>query len=86
MRKLAILGLVLLPAAALADDDTGRTQVRNDDPNRIVCRNITEIGSRLARRRICQTQAQWDEQQRLTRAETEDRQTRVCRGQGCSGD
>lgn len=85
MRKLAILSLVLLPAAALAGDDTESSQVRNNDPDRIVCRNITEIGSRLSRRRICQTQAQWDEQQRLTRAETENRQTRVCRGLGCSG-
>jgi len=80
MRKLAILSLVLLPAAALAGDDTDSAQVRNDDPNRMVCRNITEIGSRLARRRVCQTQAEWDEQQRLTRADTENRQTRNCLG------
>ena len=80
MRILAILSLVLLPAAALASDDTESAQGRNDDPNRVVCRNITEIGSRLARRRVCQTQAQWDEQQRLTRAEMENRQTRNCLG------
>jgi hypothetical protein len=80
MKKLAILSLVLLPAAALADDDTGSSQARNDDPDRIVCRNISEIGSRLARRRICQTQEQWDEQRRLTRADMENRQTRNCLG------
>ena len=34
-----------------------------------ICRTISEVGSRLSRRRICATKAQWDEmalQNRLT--------------------
>ena len=29
------------------------------DPDQIVCRNVEEIGSRLSRRRICRTRAEW---------------------------
>ena len=80
MKKLAILSLVLLPAAALgADEGTERTAVAND-PDRLVCRNVTQIGTRLARRRVCLTEAQWDEQRRINRADMENRQTRNCLG------
>lgn len=33
------------------------------DTGQIVCRNVEEIGSRLSRRRICRTRAEWEDLQ-----------------------
>ena len=35
------------------------------DPNRMVCKYVGEPGSRLQRRKVCQTAAQWAEQRRV---------------------
>ena len=88
MKKLALLSLLLVPSAALAGEpaDDAQTQVPaqvQDEDDRIVCRNINQIGSRLNRRRICLTQAQWAEQRRVNRADMENRQTRNCFGGRC---
>ena len=37
------------------------------DPNEVVCINEAEIGSRLTRRRVCRTRAQWEETHMHTR-------------------
>lgn len=37
------------------------------NPNEVVCINQPEIGSRLTRRRVCRTRAQWEETQMQTR-------------------
>ena len=29
------------------------------NPNQVVCRSVEEIGSRLSRRRVCRTRAEW---------------------------
>jgi len=86
MKKLAALSLLFLPGAALAADDDAERTASASEPDRLVCRNITQIGSRLNRRRICLTQAQWDEQQRVNRADMENRQTRNCIGGRCQLD
>ena len=39
------------------------------DPNKIICRDIGQTGSRLARNRICMTRAQWDERERRDQGE-----------------
>jgi hypothetical protein len=46
------------------------------DPNRILCEEIRETGSRLASRRICMTALQWQEQRRRDREELQDQQNR----------
>ena len=55
------------------------------DPNEIVCQKIEVLGSRLATKRVCQTRAEWAEQQRQDRMDTERAQTlRPCgQGSGC---
>jgi len=55
------------------------------DPNEIVCQKIEVIGSRLATKRVCQTRAEWAEQQRQSRMDTEKAQMqRGCnQGSGC---
>jgi hypothetical protein len=50
-----------LPAVNL-----GPTQARNDH-DRVICKYDQEPGSRLARRKVCLTRAQWDEWQQSER-------------------
>lgn len=49
------------PAASQASDQTAA------DPNEKICESIPTIGSRLAKRRVCATRAEWEEQKRLDR-------------------
>lgn len=55
------------------------------DPNEVVCQKIEEIGSRLATKRVCMTRAEWAEQQRQDRMDTDKAQVlRPCQqGSGC---
>lgn len=41
------------------------------DPNQIVCEKIEVAGSRLATKRVCMTRAEWAEQQRQDRMDTD---------------
>jgi invasion protein IalB len=45
------------------------------DPNQLICRSQSVVGSRLARRRTCATRQQWLDQARADRALTEKAQT-----------
>ena len=72
MKCAALLSLLLLSgAAAIAQapvEAPATTRVGpNQDPNQIVCQNQTEIGSRVARRRVCRTRAEWAEHERQYR-------------------
>ena len=55
---LLLLAAWHLPAAA-APGDAGKQ--RSNDPNKKICRVSTETGSRLARKSVCRTAAEWDE-------------------------
>ena len=57
--------LLIGTAADAADSSKKR------DPNKIICRNLSETGSRLNRARACHTQAEWDELRRQTKAKIE---------------
>lgn len=37
------------------------------DPNEKICENVAQIGSRLSKKRICATRAEWEERNRLDR-------------------
>ena len=72
MRKLAILSVLLVSgAAAMAQGPSVAPAAErvgpNNDPNQVVCINQAEIGSRVSRRRVCRTRAQWDELNSQTR-------------------
>ena len=41
------------------------------DPNKKICRTLSETGSRLNRARACHTQAEWEELRRQTKANIE---------------
>lgn len=42
-----------------------------NDPNEIVCVNEAQLGSRLAKRRVCRTRAAWEEYNRQLRQAVE---------------
>lgn len=68
------------PPGALAD-----AQNAGLDPNQMICRSQSVIGSRLTRRRTCVTRAQWLAQNRSDRDLAEQAQTRRawCGGGAC---
>lgn len=48
------------------------------DPNERVCQDITQLGSRLAKKRFCGTRQEWEDKRRQDREATEKAQTQVC--------
>lgn len=53
----------LMPAAALAQTDKPQSQdVGKSD--RMVCKSIKMTGSRLAKKRVCQTASEWEDVRR----------------------
>ncbi len=76
MKKAAILSALLVTSAAAfaqgGSEAPATTKLGpNQDPNQIVCQTQTEIGSRLNRRRVCRTRAEWAEHQRMYRQNIE---------------
>ena len=69
MKKMAILCAALVSSvAAIAqtpeeapDAPTTQKTQPNQDPNEVVCVQESQIGSRLNRRRVCRTRAEWAE-------------------------
>jgi hypothetical protein len=49
---------------------------------RLVCKTIEQIGSRVASKRTCMTAQQWDEQQRTTREDIQRTQERTFQPRG----
>ncbi|HYJ52845.1 MAG TPA: hypothetical protein VEW04_06710 [Allosphingosinicella sp.] len=71
----------LAATAALAQAPQPSTTPSSDattstaDSTKMVCRSQGDSSSRLARRRVCVTQAEWEEQRRLSRMDVEKAQT-----------
>ena len=64
-------GLVL---AAAAPAESG-VRPPGNDPNEMICVRESQIGSRVANRRVCRTRQEWDEVRRQARISTERAQT-----------
>ena len=66
MRKM-LIGLGAVAAVAVmgaSGSDAMAKSKAKADPNKVVCKNVSESGSRLKSKRVCQTNAQWAEQRR----------------------
>ena len=63
---LAAGAALLIGSAANASEGS-----KHGDPNKRVCKTISETGSRLNRTRACHTQAEWEELRRQTKAKIE---------------
>jgi hypothetical protein len=58
--------VLFIALLAGADGATGaRPSQAKSDPNRIVCKRSDEPGSRIQRRKVCHTAAEWAERKRL---------------------
>jgi hypothetical protein len=74
MNKALLFAATLISAVAVAA--TAQTTATPADhkeaaENKVVCRTIHELGSRLNRRRECRTRQEWDEIERQNRQEVE---------------
>ncbi|MDG5495765.1 hypothetical protein [Niveispirillum sp. BGYR6] len=86
--SLAVVMLMTQPMAATAWAQSSQDQVATSpaapaaqapaeadpDANREICKAQTTTGSRLAKKKVCRTKAEWDEQYRLQRQEAEQMQ------------
>jgi hypothetical protein len=67
--------VVALALAATAPAETVAAPAANAaDPNEKICENIVPVGSRLAKKRVCATRAEWEERRRLDRQAVEQAQ------------
>ena len=68
-----ILSTLLVASAAAAFSQSPETTKRgpSNDPNEVVCVVERELGSRLARRRVCRTRAEWEQHHRQLRMAVE---------------
>ena len=48
------------------------------DPNQRICEDITQVGSRLATKRICATRSEWETQKRADKNMVDDIQRSPC--------
>ena len=92
MNKFAILCVAAAASAglaqALADPPARKTREGAGDPEQIVCRSETDIGSRVSRRRVCRTRAEWAELQAQSRDVTDEVQRykpQICNPDGAGG-
>lgn len=72
LRLLASVTLLLgvTPALAQAQAPNPET-LKNKANDRVICKSIGKIGSRLATKRVCMTEVQWEEHRRSEREEVE---------------
>jgi hypothetical protein len=75
MKKLVLLALAAAPAVALAAPATQSAPRSAEDPHRMICRTISDTGSRLARHRLCMTADEWAQQRRELRNNVDRAQT-----------
>jgi hypothetical protein len=72
---IAAFAIVSLPASAQPQSSDQRPP---PDPNERICQDIPELGSRLAKKRICATRQEWEDKKRQDREATEKAQTQLC--------
>ncbi len=69
---LAALGLAISTASLAAQVGTGPAAARADPTERRVCRSYQRTGSNIRVRRVCLTESQWAQRDRLDRERVED--------------
>lgn len=72
---IAALSLIAMPGPTLAQG--APTSSAAGDPNEKICENIIPVGSRLAKKRVCATRAEWEERRRLDREAVEQAQKQI---------
>ena len=81
IRLFTLVLALSLPAANPAEAMAGEKkapQAAGEDPNQKICENITAIGSRLSKKRVCATRAEWAERKLQDRQAVEKAQASPC--------
>lgn len=65
--RLMIPVVVSLVSATWSMPTLAQSHTPSFDPNEKVCENLTMVGSRLAKKRVCATRAEWEERRREDR-------------------
>lgn len=79
-KRMMIVSLSLLtamPTVAHAQTPPAQAPSNAYDPNERICESIPVIGSRLAKKKVCATRAQWEEQKRLDRQAIDQAQKQI---------
>ena len=79
MKKLAILTALLISGPAVA---AGNADSADNKRDKMICRDMGETGSRLSKKRICMTSAEWAEHRRNTKMDIDKAQTQQVNKQG----
>ena len=61
---LAAAAALMFGSAALAQTAYSSKPKADNDPNKLICQKVEEVGSRLAKRKVCLTAEQWKEKHR----------------------
>lgn len=73
------LALLSLSGQAMANSPDNNqppaAKVDEGEQNKVVCRRVEAIGTRLASRRVCRTKAQWDAEAAANRQDLDRSQT-----------
>ncbi|HVU31565.1 MAG TPA: hypothetical protein VHE36_14305 [Sphingomicrobium sp.] len=80
LKVLLVSGLLLTAAPAVAQTQatpasTAPQAKSKDDPDRVICQNQEQIGSRIATKRVCMTAAQWKEHDAALRQQLDQQHT-----------
>ena len=73
-RLLALALTLTLPATGPARAVAGEEKIQPappTDPNEKICENVTQIGSRIAKKRVCATRAEWAQRRLQDRQDAE---------------
>jgi predicted secreted protein len=66
MRFVMLVGAACVAAGTLAAANAA-TPAKKADGDKVICRTMEELGSRLASKRVCLTRNQWRQQQDMER-------------------
>ena len=75
--RLMILAAVSMVPATSSMPTLAQSQAPSLNPNEKVCESLTMVGSRLAKKRVCATRAEWEERKRQDRQAVDQIQKQV---------
>ena len=64
-----------VPAVSQETAPASKTEAKEGQLNKVVCRCVEAIGTRLSAKKVCRTQAQWDAEASANRQDLERSQT-----------
>ena len=68
LASVALIAALSLSSAAFAEN-SGTDKNDAKDPDRMICKSEEQTGSRLAKKKVCMTAAEWKESRRQQRME-----------------